>query len=541
MGSESINYQKVSKGELRGWVRKDICDSLPASFFDDPVSFVRATEGKVIHESKWRWAGIFRLPNGGRVFLKRDRTKGFMESVKYLLIPSRERREWILSYRLRGKNLKIPKPFGWMERVRGGFVRESYYLSEAIGMGVSFMDDSARRKSRSSIFGLAQAIRKIHDAGLDHPDLHGGNFLWDGESLLLTDLHGVRIVKAVSLNQRLWNLSHLLHSLRHDWGEAEQIQFVDHYFAPDSIPIPEKENLIQRIYSIMYRLQQRQWQSRTKRCLKESTEFSIQKERGTRYYRRRDFPLDDLKRMVEEHRTLAREKASCLVKYSSGVIVSILDDGVGKICIKQFCYPSFWRRMKEHFRRSKGLKAWIAANGLRVRGIPSLKPLGLMEKKGLFGVEESFFLMETAAPDREMDRYVLRGFKDFIEKRLFIQTFAQWLSIFHQKNLFHKDMKTCNILVSEKAESWDFHLLDFEDISLDKTVNHRGLFKNLLQLHLSTPRVMTRADRLRFFREYVRFNPIVQDQKAFLRKLVEASRGRSLVYVSPEGVIIENM
>jgi uncharacterized protein (DUF1786 family) len=102
-------------------------------------------------------------------------------------------------------------------------------------------------------------------------------------------------------------------------------------------------------------------------------------------------------------------------------------------------------------------------------------------------------------------------------------------------------MKTCNILVSEKAETWDFHLLDFEDILMDENVNRKKLFRNFLQLNTSTPRVMTKVDRFRFFREYLRLNPIVKDPKVFLRGLVAESRRRGLVYVSPQGVVTETM
>ena len=102
-------------------------------------------------------------------------------------------------------------------------------------------------------------------------------------------------------------------------------------------------------------------------------------------------------------------------------------------------------------------------------------------------------------------------------------------------------MKTCNILVSEGEERWDFHLLDFEDLLMDKQVNGEKLFRNFLQLNTSTPKVMTKVDRFRFFREYLRLNPIVKDQKAFLQRLRDESRRRGLVYVSPQGVVTETI
>jgi tRNA A-37 threonylcarbamoyl transferase component Bud32 len=533
--------KRVSKGEIKGWVRWEVLEGLPSTFFDDPFSSVQERKGEVVKESTWRRAAIFCLPDGRRVFFKRDKTKGWMEYVKYLFLPSRGRKEFFIASRLENRKLSIPKPLGWMERVRRGLVRESYYLSEAIGTGVSFIDDPAKSKTPHSMIELAMTVRKFQDAGLLHQDLHGGNFLWYGDSLFLTDLHRAKIVKPLSLNQRLWNLSHLFHSLRSMWGEGEQLQFLSQYFEGRFDDSQKREILHQKIHPVMDRLQKRQWRSRTKRCLKESTEFTVQKEKGIRYFHRRDFPLDRLKRMMEEHQDLVRERPFSLIKYSPEVNVSILNDEGERICLKQFCYPHFWGRMKERFRRSKGLKSWMAANGMRARGLPSLKPLALVERKNWLGLKESFLFMDALANDREMDRYILKGFEDLNKKRFFIKTFARWLDGLHKMSLYHRDMKTCNILVSERGKTWDFHLLDFEDLLMEEKVSRKKLFRNFLQLNTSTPKVMTKADRFRFFREYLRLNPIVKDQKGFLQGLMKESRRRGLVYVSSQGVVTETM
>jgi hypothetical protein len=249
--------------------------------------------------------------------------------------------------------------------------------------------------------------------------------------------------------------------------------------------------------------------------------------------------MDRLKKILEEHLDLVRGMPSSLVKNSPEVRVSILKEEGERISLKQFCYPHFWGRVKEYFRRSKGLKAWTAANGLRARGIPTLKPLALVERKGWMGLKESFLFMEAPAIDLEMDRYVLTGFEGLERKRSFVRAFARWLDGLHRMSVYHKDMKTCNILVSEKGEAWNFHLLDFEDIQTDEKVDRKRLFRNFLQLNTSTPRVMTKVDRFRFFKEYLRLNPIVKDERAFLRGLMVESRRRGLVYVSPNGVVTE--
>jgi serine/threonine protein kinase len=229
------------------------------------------------------------------------------------------------------------------------------------------------------------------------------------------------------------------------------------------------------------------------------------------------------------------------VKQSPEVLISILNDGKNRICVKQVRYPHFLSSFKEHFRRSKGLKAWVAGNGLITRGISTLKPMALMESRNWLGLRESFFLIEAPETDQELDRYILKGFEDFKEKRLFIKTFAQWLAHLHKMGLYHRDMKTCNILVSKSGENWNFHLLDLEDVLLEEKGDEIKLFKNFLQLNTSTPKIITKAGRFRFFNEYLNLNPVIRNQKDFIRRLIEESRRRGLVYVSSQGVVTEKL
>jgi tRNA A-37 threonylcarbamoyl transferase component Bud32 len=538
MGRSS--FKRISEGELKGYVREDLFHLLPPDFFKDPARALQERGGKAIKESRWRWAGILTLTKGGRIFVKRDRTKGWLESLKYLFFPSKGRKEWFNAHQLKERDLSIPNPLGWMEKTHLGFVKESYYLSEAIGSGISIID-SFQSGERVGVHSLAKEVKTFHDSGLFHKDLHGGNFLWNGESFFLTDLHRAKILRSLSFRRRLWNLSQLFHSLRSQWGREDQMRFIEAYFEGKLLDLQKREAVLQEILSLMGRLQKRQWKSRTKRCLKESTEFSVKREKGVTTYYRRDFPLDRSKKVIEEHRSLVKERPSALVKSSSEIAVSLIKNGERVICVKQFRYPYFRDRFKERFRRSKGLKSWIAGNGLRTRGIPAPEALAFVEIRDGLGLKESFFLMEASETGQEMDRYIFKGFVDLKEKRLFIQAFAQRLSHFHKMNLYHKDMKTCNILVSKNGETWDFYLLDMEDVLLNKEVNEKRLFKNFLQLNTSVPKSFTRTDRWRFFKEYTRIHPIVKNDKTFIHRLVEKSRERGVVYVSPEGVIQEKL
>jgi len=532
------SYIKFSEGEVRGWLRKDLVSLLPQAFFKDPVSFIDGLNGQVIKASRLRWAAIFELSEKGRFFVKRDRTKGWAERIKYLLLPSKARKEWLLAFRLRKKNLDVPIPLGWIEKGRWGLISESYYFSEAIGSGTSLIDflDS---EMKVAIEPLAKKVRAFHNAGLFHKDLHGGNFLWNGESFFLTDLHRAEILRSVSLDQRLKNLSHLFHSLRSHWGREDFLRFLRSYYGEESLDQKKIETGLRKILSSMEKLQRRWWKSRTKRCLKESTEFSRRKEAGTMVYHRRDFSPDRINEVIRTHLAILEEVPTRLLKQAPESVVSLVNAGERNVCVKQFRYPHCIDRLKEHFRTSKGLRAWIAANGLKIRNVPCLGVMAYVEKKNGFGIKESFLLMETSEKGQEMDRYIFKGFQSVQKKRLFIKSFALWYSRLAQKEIFHRDMKACNILVSEEGDDWRFQLLDLEDVRLNRQPNGGEVFRNLLQLNTSIPKGITHADRMRFYREYSCLRPVIEDKKKILTKLIRKSRERGVVYVTPQGVVEE--
>ena len=531
-------YREISMGEIRGWLREEILNSLPSSFFEDPASFVKQAPGKIIKDSMYRWAAIFFLPTQQKVFLKGDRTKSWWEALKYSFLPSKGRKEWFMASKLYKKGLSVPKPLGWMERIHRNWVKESYYLSEAVGSGISLIE-LLKSKAEVPIEPLAKAVKRFHDVGLFHKDFHAGNFVWSGESFFLTDFHRAKLLSSVSLNKRLWNLAQWFHSLRSCWGEKDFLLFVRKYFGERSLELKKEKEILYTIRSMMLRLKRKQFKSRTKRCLRESTEFSVRKEGGLWYYHRRDFPLEIFKKMIAEHLEISRTQKSLLVKEGPKAIISKFKEGGQEVVVKELRTLSFWNGVKELFSHSKGRKAWVNGNGLMVRGMPTLKPLGLAEERSRLGLKKSFFIMEALEKGQELDRYLWSGFQDIFRKRIFIKTFARWLASLHILNIYHRDMKACNILVSKNRDHWNFHLLDLEDIKLDREVTEKEIFKNFLQLNTSVPGTITKTDRLRFLREYFCSNPIMKYNKNWVLQLVRKSKERGVVYVTPHGVVEE--
>ena len=143
----------------------------------------------------------------------------------------------------------------------------------------------------------------------------------------------------------------------------------------------------------------------------------------------------------------------------------------------------------------------------------------------------------------EMDRNILKNFSnrnDLKKKSDLIKAFAKILGEIHNRNIFHHDLKTCNIMVKEKDESFDFTFLDFDKVSFNEEISVRKRVKNLTQINLSTPRLFTLTDRLRFLKEYLDQCGITNEEKNILKEIVNLCRTEKILYVSLQGDVTED-
>ncbi|GAX60208.1 hypothetical protein SCALIN_C07_0019 [Candidatus Scalindua japonica] len=279
------------------------------------------------------------------------------------------------------------------------------------------------------------------------------------------------------------------------------------------------------------------------------------------------------------------------------------DKTVRNVVVKQYRVGCLGCILKNIFRGTAGRKAWVAGNGLRVYGFKTPLPLALVEKS-ISGIPTgSYVIMEEVKDSLEMDRYILKHFNNQMEstlnkvsnhitppyqgldskkyisttvsstpskggekgevkndgiyltetnqkyrpsremvkkKRLFINDFAKTLGMMHNYKIFHHDLKTCNIMVKEKDGSFGFIFLDFDKVSFRDEITVRKRVKNLSQINLSTPRLFTLTDRLRFLNAYLDQCGIMHEKKNILRKIVNLSGGEKILYVSSRGDVTED-
>ena len=124
----------------------------------------------------------------------------------------------------------------------------------------------------------------------------------------------------------------------------------------------------------------------------------------------------------------------------------------------------------------------------------------------------------------------------------------------HESGIFHTDLKTCNIIVSgshsldhgvgddlRSGEQLRFSLLDYDDVRRFKNgVNGKMRAKNLAQLFLSSPSAIDLDDRREFLDRYLESSVNIDcDKDGLMQMILKRIKGKSLLYVGPEGDISE--
>jgi hypothetical protein len=95
-------------------------------------------------------------------------------------------------------------------------------------------------------------------------------------------------------------------------------------------------------------------------------------------------------------------------------------------------------------------------------------------------------------------------------------------------------------MVKENGKSFDFTFLDFDKVSFSEEITVRKRVKNLTQINLSTPRLFTLTDRLRFLKEYLGQCNIMAEKKNILREVINLSKTEEILYVSLQGDVTED-
>jgi tRNA A-37 threonylcarbamoyl transferase component Bud32 len=561
--SKGAKLHTFSEGGILWTVNEEHGHPLERSLLNGIESLSRETNP--VKQNMYRSVYLFH-PNGakGGIYVKKYSQRDWKARLLSMVASTQAQREWRMMLELRERGLPVPLPLA-MGQKRDGVELTEYLLTQEIPDCRPIRDCTQWEKD-TLLKAIALLTTKLHKNNIFLKDFQLGNILLSTPAgarhavplLYLLDLHSARCVTSLSLQQKIWMLAKLLDSFEPFFRPQDKERFLELY----ARGMPDFRNKfssnVQKVKSLADKIRRTHLKSRTQRCLRDSTAFAIEDHSGWKVYRRRGLSTEEVFKLLRNFESPVQEgvgESPPGIKTTHKTHLKLLEGERGKICVKHYWCSGTVDYLKGHLGLSRARRAWVIGNGLVVRGVATAEPLALVESP-----EEAFLLSQALTDFPRLDYYILENFREkshpetIQKKKSLVHAMARTIRLFHDKEIYHGDLKACNILVEEPSQqsansnqqsaiyqsspllkgdlgTWQFYLIDYDRVVFDREISLRRRAKNLAQLHTSIPWCITRSDRMRFYREYSK--GLGLDKKPFLRKVLQFSANRIPVLMEP--------
>lgn len=482
-------------------------------------------------------------------YIKQYTTKNFPEGVKSLFSLSKAYREWTHSHWLQKNHVLTAEPVAVGEKRRFGILKDCYIISKNIPnsttvkafLSTILQSSTAALQKKMFLNDLISYIKKVHDLGIFHGELHAENVLVDTRnpaSFYLLDVGRALFKKPPPLSFRMNELSRFLYSIM-DTCTTEELTGLIHTYTNHLLSPKNGEIFCKTVLKKIYKTKKRFWQSRTRKCLKTNNVFTVTTYAGYKVNMRNEWDVSVLAALIDRHLISFKERPEMVVKSSAKTSITRIPashEGVKSVCIKEYRYPSALKRFFYSIRSSPARRAWLAAHGLIAANFLTPKPIALFEEKRFARIKKSFIVMEDISPCLPCNQYVSERFRDPYNKTMpekkkrFISRLARSFRHLHDSGTYHRDLKANNIMMLEVPDTWNLFYLDLDRVSFQKKITIRKKVKNLAQLNASIPHCITYTDRLRFYKAYAGIQDFATADKHILRAIIRLSIRRKHVW-----------
>ncbi|MFH1423021.1 MAG: lipopolysaccharide kinase InaA family protein [Planctomycetota bacterium] len=422
-----------------------------------------SSNAELIKANPQRSVYLIKESPANAVFLKLHNITKFLHKLKYLLFVSRARKEWDNIQLFKENGIPAPDPIAFYEERSFGFLRKAAIVTRAIKDAVpiteALMNSPADKPA--TLTELGKEIKKIHNAGIAHRDIHPGNILVNDKGFWFIDLHKAQ--ESISKRAEIRDLGQIIFNL-FNFAEMNELRALVNSYSGTK----DCERLWLKVLNKAKQLQQRRIKSRAKRCLITSSKFTVDKIKSTTIYRKSDFPKEEAIKIQDINNTADKT-----------------------LFVKEYLPAGLFRNLRDLFQGSRGKRAWYAANYFSLVGLPTPEPLALIEDCKFKIAKHSFLVTRLIKDAMPLDKYIHSTFvlKDFQKEGTlqFISTLADAVRNLHEKGIYHGDLKANNILVKENRNKYEFCFVDMDSILIWRMLTEKRKTKNIAQLLFSLP------------------------------------------------------
>lgn len=387
------------------------------------------------------------------IFVKEIRYSGRRSLLK-TLAGGTACKEGKINLELARREVNVPQVIAYGAATRGGLLQRDLLLTRKVDAAVPLLDylaDRHKSQPRSSKLALIEAfarfVRRLHDRGIRHNDLHVGNILVreNGKRLFFlldvdrTVVHERPLNKAETIH----NLALLLCTLRPYSSSLDRFHFMRFYSGLERLNT-QAENIV-AIKASALKISHHMWRAKSIRCLAGNSHFLKSKSNHFTIYRTATPEVEKILRALlpDPDDLMAR---GIILKDGRTVKAAKIDIEGQAYFLKRYNCKGNWYRFRNALRRSRAVRTWLAGWGMQVRGIPVPEALICLEERRKRLLERSYLLLQYVDAERLCD--IWPQLDEFAKRRMLSQL-AIILATLHQSGCHHGDLKWPNILVRE--------------------------------------------------------------------------------------------
>jgi tRNA A-37 threonylcarbamoyl transferase component Bud32 len=413
-----------------------------------------------------------------------------------------------------------------------------------------FLDDlpqdwSADRRARFRqrlARALGRFLAALHDAGVTHQDLHPGNILLqlgpeDKPRLYLIDTLMVHLGSPLTHRAARDNLVILNRWFMLRSQYTDRLRFWHAYMTARTGGLVESDP--HSVWAAVRDLERRTlqsnlcfWRSHDDRCVENNRWFRRFRIGNMVGHAVADLDEAALAPLLSGHDAFVRQPGARTLKESPTctVVAFTLATAAGplKVVGKRLSSRP-WRRWAAMVRPTQALRSYILGHGLRLRCLPTPRPLAVWHdcRGGLPG--DAYLLTETVPGAVDLKAFVERlahvpPAERLRRLRCVIDQAGRLVRLLHQRLLSHRDLKAANLLVSPTPpritsrgiaplggappDGGDhLWLIDLVGVRRHARLPRGRKVRDLARLHASFRNHpgLTRTDKLRFLRIYLRW------------------------------------
>lgn len=439
------------------------------------------------------------LPGTGPLLAKMEVEGGVEDTIRRLFRPSRARSEWLAARWLRERGVRVPEPLALAERGGGLRTRTTLYvcrfLEDVQPLG-TVLGGAGQEEARTLLARTGALVRRMHEAGFDHRDLHTGNVLVGpapARDLVLIDLHRSRLAPPAPRDvcEALGRL--LAFVTAPTLEEPAQVQaLLEGWCGPQG----GVEALARQVAPHVAAYRRARHAKHDAYALVEGPWYEAMP-RPWRGVRDPAWPAARVEERLRAHDRMLAARAVGVLKDRPKSAVT----RHGDVVVKETRLVGWRSALKRVLVPGRLVAGHVNAHRLRVRGIATARSLALVR-----GERRIFTLYEDLGRLPRLDDLVRTLYRPrgprLAQVRL-RDACADWLAGLHVRGVYHGDVKSLHVLVEERAGGPAFVLIDTDRLRLlDRPVSLRRRLKNLAQLDASIPVSVTRTERLRWWLRY---------------------------------------